>query len=624
MTTGFFFDLDLNLSRIDQGIAVYRYKRVRLKNDPERYPVFVVFDKTNLSFYSSTDSNEYGINENTLILSLYYTDHQNQNGKLSDKLKRLRVENPHISSSQYELPKSKFVEAYKNTFFSSTINKRVKNSCAAKESSIHKEESETSIPLYDVLLDLLFDLKYTELFESSPHINQFYTVTRENYLLNAIIRKADFLHRARELQSLEKNPISQLYYERAQKQWLNILLDEKSADILGDSGWFPGGMEAELDTLLQKQRPSPPEEWEKSQKEKVVEWLVNRFNFGKALGLGIHNIDSPLGYGYSLRFILLFILYIFSPLFFYISSRSSIALGVISTIFLLLGLVIIFSLLGLDRFLKLDNEKLKNIFTQKSSNRLAILLLLLNPKLLLGLLSSWIGYNLFADNIVLNDLWVIVLSFVCFQILQFFVRREIKSRAPDLDLEKQRNRSNRVTVYVFILSLVIGTVFMDLSFEKNNEASDFYKKTLLAGDLVFEKSLFKQIFAELDTTEQLPVILRLGKQHEEMLLSPMGKINKDQLDKLGIGEFNWDGKKPQKFMELLGPLPKPQSIMSHDANHMCQLSHPVSTIPYMLSLGNFQLFPFLLLQINTFVLFTTFFLNFLFKGESFTGWYRRK
>lgn len=127
----------------------------------------------------------------------------------------------------------------------------------------YKVDKEHYICFRKLILDFMYDMVHSRLFENSPCYFEIETALRKNFLFNAIISKASYYY-DRELYSKNQHDIhaNGLYLFKlvnSEKQWINILRSEKSCNAFWRSkGWFKNVEDEFKNTMFSR-------DWDRSQ-----------------------------------------------------------------------------------------------------------------------------------------------------------------------------------------------------------------------------------------------------------------------------------------------------------------------------------------------------------------------
>lgn len=283
MNYGRYFALDLDASRIEDGISVFNYTDLaepRVSGDnkisPE-YPVFVTITPSSVKFIL-----QYCIYRNAsgtyLDLSDAVQSQEKTKGKikishmeevlielplietagmsLSSVIKRLYSSPFPITSNKPEQGSTKPDPYIKQLIYnrygvSEILRKRDKEDISysslyvwglrSKEGyyklydDVNGEQKYTKV-LRKLLLDFLFDMMHGDVFKNSAHFDGMYKALTSDYFCNSIIAKSEFYYQRAIVNALydsekwdkSEHNIYASYFDRAEKNWIECIQDPRS------------------------------------------------------------------------------------------------------------------------------------------------------------------------------------------------------------------------------------------------------------------------------------------------------------------------------------------------------------------------------------------------------------
>lgn len=474
MIQGQFFKVDEN-SNYQNGQIVFRYLPVAWKNESKQmneplYPVYLVLNPYAVDFY-------------------YHGLPFDENGKNKDDSKETPY--PHAHIRILHLPLSLNLAAKDNlssrliSFYSGKykINNKYKQSiddnfCAywnlevfnlAEECSQKKE----MIFLRKLILDFIFDLEHSHVFEASPNYEQVEVRLRENYLFSAISAKASYYYNVKiYIENFSNDDIRDIYAERlvdSEKQWLNIIRDERATETFWHTGWFRQ-VEKEYNSVIFP-RDFKRDAWRKEliyisgdtesydeQNIRILKqsarWYLRRYNIISGIGsiLQFYNSRKPL------LILLIVICLIIFPAYFLIYNidANSDTYTVSFILYFLLGLIP----LSVASFFALN----KMIIPLISASL---------PRLLMTISSSWVIFST-TEELVKSSFDVRLFgnemnwAFLLVVPVVLFMAVEIKNLAPELKLKDMFIRISYILGLGLFYSILIGLFFIN-----------FYNETIL-------------------------------------------------------------------------------------------------------------------------------------------------
>lgn len=243
MDYGRHFKLDADASNIAAGIAVFRYRA----DGETDTPIYVALTHLGIEF------NVVGTSTNSRLLHLPLDDNLSE-GALSNILARNFSRMVSISEPERGalFPKGDTDgRGYFSAFFNS--GKGIKRSSHPWNLW---NTNKTSVLLTKLVLDFLYDLRETRVFQMSPHYMEVIEKLRENFFFRALTAKAGYLYQRmaysiaikkgaahfgndwKQRRRDWKRFYGELLFE-TEKEWTECIRDPRSAQTFHDSGgWF--------------------------------------------------------------------------------------------------------------------------------------------------------------------------------------------------------------------------------------------------------------------------------------------------------------------------------------------------------------------------------------------------
>lgn len=470
MVQGTFFKVDTD-SLLGEGQVVFRYLPVcRRPHDESKkhhhFPVYAVLKPFSIDFYYhgpdiEKDANKEDIHVHACILhlplSLNLAVKDNLTARLSQSFHGYFELNDEY---EFELPKTR--QTYWNLDVFSGEKGGVESECEEGKHILKRK----------LILDFIFDLEHSRVFEASPHYEEVEVHLRENFFFNAIAAKAAYYYnRQLYLDSWRDDDVSELYAHNlfnAEIQWLNILRDSRSTEAFWNENWFIN-VEHEYEHVLFK--PFKRSKWRESlnatsdpflDKQNIrilresVRWFLRRYSL-------INGVRAILQYK-ELRRLWLIPLILFSFIVFpNILSIHNNQSGVIAKfVYVLAGfipfLIVSLGLMYRKMFLPILGAML--------------------PRLLMAIASAWILFTtaeeLWKESFdvrLFYNFWVILLIIP----VLFFIGIEIRNMAPDIDPWPLTRRILYILLIGFFYSILIGIFFTGFSAKKMITRCEYLK-----------------------------------------------------------------------------------------------------------------------------------------------------
>lgn len=288
MDYGRYFKLDGDASDITAGIAVFRYRA----DGETDCPIYVALTKLGIEF------NIVGTAINSQLLYLPLDDNLAERGLSTILARNFRRKVPVSELEGNALFRTG--DADRRGYFSVFFN----FGKGIRESS-HPwnlwSSDKTSVSPSKLILDFLFDLRETRVFQMSPHYMEIIGKLRENFFFRALSAKAGYLYQRMAYSIAIKKGAEhfgndwkqygrdwkRFYGEllcEAEKEWTECIRDPRSAKIFHDSGgWFQTS-EKEMKHVYSFWPPlklDAAKTAAKKENDKLSSrWFVNRYEVG--------------------------------------------------------------------------------------------------------------------------------------------------------------------------------------------------------------------------------------------------------------------------------------------------------------------------------------------------------
>lgn len=285
MNTGLFYSLDIDASKLDDGIAVFRYTDLPAyinQKHPisQQYPIAVVITEEKVRFivhycvYRSghdqyhffyEDYQEEGEVDHLTIMHmeevLFDLPYVSKNGEIASIIKNLYTtrfpitlgqesntrQNSFANYMQYLLSQryedEGFLQQYverdrENTSYSSLLIWGLKNAerrfCLREIDSTIGSACNYDKFLRKLFLDFLFDLIHSHVFENSPYYTAMYEGLMADFFFSAVVHKSEYYYQRALVcerfgglcDSQEYNAIHRIYaeyFDKAEKNWLECI-----------------------------------------------------------------------------------------------------------------------------------------------------------------------------------------------------------------------------------------------------------------------------------------------------------------------------------------------------------------------------------------------------------------
>ncbi len=300
MHSGYFFHLDY-WSDEQKGQHTFRYRKILKKEKNEnkdsasiqKYPIYVTFNTEYISFHISqvvdnksdskatTSEVASKVVQHHEIINLPLTYSEDSRHSLTKSLSSLLKEGAIEIGSIYQwnekirnIKEDKYEDAFlsysnleQKVRFSDYKIKKYENVNLLLEKDIlnYSKGGKMKINRAELLLDFLFDIYHSTVFQNSPYYKELIDAIESNELFKAIIEKWEYYYnRTKCLDNLERREKipkalqqeSVQQYLKSEKAYLNVITKEKSDVLFYNSGRWFFSSEKELKALLFNDNPS--------------------------------------------------------------------------------------------------------------------------------------------------------------------------------------------------------------------------------------------------------------------------------------------------------------------------------------------------------------------------------
>jgi len=280
MTNGYYFLLN-EKSNFTKGQVQFYYTAIQGYKGAN-YPVYVTFNNDSVNFYF----NGFVQNEDaeiefieTKLFSLHLYNDIFTKEQLNSTLKNLYAKKFPVLKNYFLLENTKTPITLK-TFKDLAI--------------FSPQEIDDKLNYKNVLLDFLFDLKHSNVFDNDPSFNKVKHLIKESFFLQAIAKKVNYYyHTENNNEIITFNIKNNKYKDRlisAQKKWLDLIDNEESPKIINKkNNWF-NDVEKEVNDTFKKTIKNGEsnenfKEYEQTlfeNKLKFSKWFIQRNNILKA------------------------------------------------------------------------------------------------------------------------------------------------------------------------------------------------------------------------------------------------------------------------------------------------------------------------------------------------------
>ena len=472
MQQGKFFVLDKD-SQLEEGQVFFRYLPV---TDDSYFPIYLSIKPYSIDFYyHSIDKDNKGgqnLHKNIRILHLALSFNLAVKDNLTEILKNnfdcAYPLNDQLND-QYKIDLDNTIQYYwnlKEYYSEKDYEKIIKKHFPDKCKDIKKY-----IYFRKLVLDFLFDLEHSHVFENSPNYEQIEVRLKENFFFNAIAAKTSYYYYRRlYVQNKNDRDVKDLYSHKLKPsaiQWLRILRMKPSCELFWNSGGWFEKVEVEYEKILfnkkdrfdyfrwQREFDKKNKDLEYDNKKQLKEsarWFLKRYNFSNAFNTIRYYKEN------STAFLLIttIICLVLVPLFMLNMKdvpQEDYGHAVSFVVYCFSGLLL---LIG--------------IFTLRYRKMLQPTIGLLMPRLVMALSSAWIIFATTEELLKASfDTILFAHRFILFLLLipvTVFMGMEINNLAPDISVPKILKRVFSILGIAFIYSILIGLIFTNLTAER--------------------------------------------------------------------------------------------------------------------------------------------------------------
>lgn len=517
MQEGHFFKLDRD-SLPHEGQVIFRYLPVQREKDSEKslpyYPVYLVLKPHALEFYYNGTAQESKEHVHIRLLDIPLTPNLTAEDNATDILVNI-YRKTFLLGKHYQNKVGDSVHSFWNLspFYSEDIYRKIIE-------DQFPDSSDTGIDKYiffrKLVLDFLFDLEHTGIFENSPYYQDIVRLLLSNPFFSAIRAKSAYYYDRQNYINNRADNDARLFYakklEAAEKRWLNLLLAESTCELFmsAKENWFHP-VEQEYSNVLFNKNKFDRSRWRRllEGKDKQVgdenmailrksaSWYLRRYNFKRAAisVLQYREDKKPTAIGLGiLAFLLVLLLGSLYHSDWLENSKDYFGDAVFYASYGMLGVVV-----GSISILVIYRRFLLPIIG------------LMMPRLIMAIASTWIFFTTSEElwkisfDVSFSEEWWIVLLILP---VSSFMILELKRIAPDVKTKELFPRAFIILVIGFFFSLLIGTIFIHATAERmlcrSGYLENYYR------DILIENSRFR-----FDSTavHQLP----LGSMNNEAL-----------------------------------------------------------------------------------------------------------
>jgi hypothetical protein len=323
MNYGNFFKLNNKKSDLSNGITCYDYIWLcdESNNDLSKFPIYVTISKDSIDFHAHYHNNDNHLNNTILSLPL------SANIDIKDGLTGALVEGWKTNYPQYENDGNNYLykkledvtlkNEMKGFFYADLLqfNKvsqgKNTDTLSIVEEAREKIKKENGKPyrfskfIRKLILDFLFDLEHTKVFQTSSHYEYISVKLKENFFFSALAAKANFYYQRKIMMENQGN-IDIEYYLKAEKEWTKCIRSLKAQTNFNSSKgkWFDDP-EIEMDRVygkyfkkminsnkVKKYMKAPENKTRKEEidnyRKKSSKWLTWHYKWNFDLGFGWH------------------------------------------------------------------------------------------------------------------------------------------------------------------------------------------------------------------------------------------------------------------------------------------------------------------------------------------------
>lgn len=226
MDIGWHFELNRSSSILQEGFCLFDYLAYepKLVDGEKRYPVYLVFTDDGVHFYLQYLDEHDGTTDHFsgCILFLPMDLDRDFRTELSTTL------NAAFDDNSLAVPacslRDRETNTYKAEWFSSSKN--------------------TSESVRQLLLDFIFEMEHGTVFQHDPFFDEVYAALHDHYLFSAIVAKSEYLYYRGLIRNDENHDaLTRSFMVRAERRWMDILVDRRSDLVFHESPWFEDTVE---------------------------------------------------------------------------------------------------------------------------------------------------------------------------------------------------------------------------------------------------------------------------------------------------------------------------------------------------------------------------------------------
>lgn len=278
MNYGKWFTLDIASSDLGRGISVFNYRGFKFKkklaeeeyehedgciSTPE-YPIYATFSSDGIRFcchYALLDANrgnKHIYHQDNMILSLEVSSNTMAEGDLQKRLNEAysaiypREKNPIGGKTG-----KKFFEQFGKQIMQSVEKQETEKNVTYSSLDIFRLDVKTKNEIKEynrfvirkLFLDFLYDFEHTDVFQNSPHYDKVYGILHNDFLFDAIAKKAEYYYQKKLCENVfcntkdhfeDKNYLlanleNHVY---AEHHWVECILNPQSDKLFYDSNWI--------------------------------------------------------------------------------------------------------------------------------------------------------------------------------------------------------------------------------------------------------------------------------------------------------------------------------------------------------------------------------------------------
>ncbi len=228
MNYGHYYSLNTHFSDLTNGIAVFDYRGIDVQSKNGKHHIYVTIQECGIHF-AYHFYKEYRMTEHIDcdIVTLPFPTNTLEQNHLSELLDEC-----------HDVVFPKVIGEY--------IPLNIINGYSSIDELYPEETKRTGNIVCKMILDFLFDLEHSEIFQVSPLFGCVKSAIRENPLFAALLAKAEYLYQ-RKVQTnlkslLQGNSSAKVVYAddytMAEKRWVEVLNSPNIDRILAESPWF--------------------------------------------------------------------------------------------------------------------------------------------------------------------------------------------------------------------------------------------------------------------------------------------------------------------------------------------------------------------------------------------------